>query len=188
MTQVKRAIPVVSSYMHTISTTLEPKLPSPHHCPKCMITSQIAAIQSIHEQFDARGGVFQFKQKGQDGHTIQAHKAVRKAWRTAKIALTNTIETFEDLLQDDTAPVQDLAKLREALNVWDKKKIVLSRVPGLKYVDGAEEGEPTEEEKEGARLLMVWLKMVVEKEMTKEEWRGGRDKAATVILARERVE
>ncbi|CAG5138393.1 uncharacterized protein ALTATR162_LOCUS343 [Alternaria atra] len=174
MAQVERATPVVSICTHTIPTSLAPELSPLQLCPTCMITSQIAAINFVQEQFDARGGIFQSKQKGPDGHTTHDHKAARKAWRTAKIALTNTIEKFEDLLEDKNTPVQDLPKLREALNVWDKKKIVLTRVPGLKYVDGAEEEEPTEEEKDGARLLMVWLKMVVEKEMTQEELKSSR--------------
>ncbi|KAI4648093.1 hypothetical protein J4E93_004504 [Alternaria ventricosa] len=117
-----------------------------------------------------RGGLFQSKEGGKGDHASAGHKAVRRDWRRAKIALTNTVELFEDLLNDISVPDQDLAKLREALNVWDEKKVLLGRVPGLRYVDGAEEGEPTELEKEGARLLMVWLRMVIEKEM-KEEWR-----------------
>ncbi|KAG9188040.1 hypothetical protein G6011_01963 [Alternaria panax] len=171
MVRVRSAAPVCVASMctHAKTATLSPKLPSPWLCPTCTITSQIAAIQSVQEELDARGGVLQSQQKREDRHTTNTHKVIRKAWRTTKITLANTIQKFEDLLEDKNTSIQDLPRLREALNVWDKKKIVLTRVPGLKYVEGAEEGEPTEEEKEGARLLMVWLKMVVEKEMTQEE-------------------
>jgi hypothetical protein len=134
-----------------------------------MISSQIAAVQSIQKRFEARGGVFRSKEKGETGKATRGHKAARKAWRAAKIALTNTIAKFEDLLQDKKIPDWDLKKLRAALDLWDKEKIKLCRVPGLRYVDGAEEGEPTDEEEEEAWLLMVWLEMVVKREMTKEE-------------------
>ena len=176
MVRVEGAAPVcvASICTHAKAATLAPKPASPLLCPTCTITSQIAAIQSVQGQFDARGGVLKSQKRGEDRHTADAHKVLRKAWRTAKIALANTIEKFEDLLEDKNTPVQDLPKLREALNVWDKKKIVLTRVPGLRYVQGAEEGEPTDEEKEEARLLMVWLKMVIEKEMTQEELESSR--------------
>jgi hypothetical protein len=170
MAETGHGAPAVSTCTHVIPSTLAPKLLSLHLCPTCMISSQIETIESVQQQFDIRGGLFQSKEAVQDGHSSHAHKSVRRKWRNAKVALINTVERFEDLLNDNKASVQDLAKLREALNVWDKKKILLSRVPGLKYIDGAEEGEPTDEEKKGARLLMVWLRMVIEKET--EELRG----------------
>ncbi|KAL1795338.1 hypothetical protein ACET3X_007154 [Alternaria dauci] len=171
MARVDGATPlyVAKICTHAKATTLSPKLPSPLLCPTCTITSQIAAVQTIQGKFDACGGVLKSQQKGEDRHTTPAHKAMRRAWRTAKIALANTIQKFQDLLEDKSTPVQDLAKLREALDVWDKKKIVLTRVPGLRYVEGAGEGEPTDDDKKEAQLLMMWLKMVVEKEMTPEE-------------------
>lgn len=170
MVRFNPVTPVLSTCAHAVPTTLASKLPSPQRCPACTITSQIRDIEAVQGQFDIRGGLFQSKEGGKGDHASACHKAVRRAWRRAKIALTNTVELFEDLLNDISVPVQDLAKLREALNVWDEKKILLGRVPGLRYINGAEEGEPTELEKEGARLLMVWLRMVIEKE-TKEEWR-----------------
>ena len=135
-----------------------------------MIISQARDIEAVQEQFELRGGLFQSKEGGKGDHASPGHKAVRRNWRRAKIALTNTVELFEDLLNDTSVPVQDLTKLREALNIWNYKKVLLGRVPGLRYVDGAEEGEQTKLEKEGARLLMVWLRKVIEKEMD-EEWR-----------------
>jgi hypothetical protein len=150
--------PAAPSCTHTVPESLVPKLPKPHTCPTCIVEQHILTIQSVQQQFVDRGGAFKSKE---DNHG--QHKAIRKVWRDAKIALSNTIAKFEDLLEESHLSVQAQDNLRKALHVWERKKIGLGRVPGLVYVEGAEEEEPSEEEKEGARLMMVLLKMLVEK-------------------------
>jgi hypothetical protein len=119
----------------------------------------------VQRELGDRGGMFRSKEDN-----LSKHKSLRKVWRDAKIALANTIIKFEDLVGEIDVPEQDTAKLREALEIWEVKKVVLGRVPGLVYAEGAEEEEePSEEDKEVARLMMELLKMALEKEMTAEE-------------------
>jgi hypothetical protein len=153
---------------HAIPDSLAPKLPKPHTCPSCIVRQHILTIQDVQRKFEDRGGAFRSKE-GNHGQ----HRAIRKVWREAKIALSNTIAKFEELLEEGHLPVQANDKLREALNVWDRKKVVLGRVPGVAYVEGSEEVEPSEEDKEGARLMMVLLNMLVEKLDQEEDAKGG---------------
>lgn len=118
----------------------------------------------MQRELGDRGGAFQSK----EGNASR-HRSLRRVWRDAKIALANAITKFEDFVGDIDTSEQDTAKLREALEIWESKKVVLSRVPGLVYAEGAEEGEPSEEDKEVARLMMELLKVALEKEMTAEE-------------------
>ncbi|KAF1831193.1 hypothetical protein BDW02DRAFT_557462 [Decorospora gaudefroyi] len=149
---------------HVVPTFLAFRLRSPKVCPRCIVEQQILVIQEVQRELVDRGGTFKSKEDDPSGH-----KTIRMVWRDAKIALTNTIIKFEDLLKEKDVPAADLAELRDALDVWERKKIVLGRVPGVLYVAGAEEEEPTEDEMEGARLMMELLRMVVGKEMEGEE-------------------
>jgi hypothetical protein len=51
-------------------------------------------------------------------------------------------------------PSHDLTKLREALDVWEGRKVVLSRMSGMIYVEGAQEEELSEKDREVARLII----------------------------------
>ncbi|RMZ67380.1 hypothetical protein GMOD_00001295 [Pyrenophora seminiperda CCB06] len=110
------------------------------------------------------GGVFKQRKYEPDKHTL-----VKKEWVAAKVQLQNSIDQFEVWLRDDDIGVEDQSILEKALKVWEIEREQLSRVPGVRMSIKVEEKEPSEEDKEGARLLMVWLKMVVEKEMAQDE-------------------
>jgi hypothetical protein len=118
----------------------------------------------VQRELSDRGGAFRSKEDN-----LSKHKLLRRIWQDAKIALANTIAKFEGLIEEIDAPEQHTAKLMEALEIWESKKMVLSQVPGLVYAEGAEGEEPSEEDKEIARLMMELLEMVLKKEMTAEE-------------------
>ncbi|KAI2481140.1 hypothetical protein Ptr902_06935 [Pyrenophora tritici-repentis] len=121
-------------------------------------------LELLQRMIARRGGIFKQKETHPGIHSL-----ARKEWVTTKLEMQNTIDRLEDLLKDEEMGEDDIAMLKEVLQVWEKKSDELKEVPGVPYADKAEEEEPTEEEKEFARLLMVWLKMVLEKEMSQEE-------------------
>tara|TARA_R110002003_G_scaffold228_1_gene16578 strand:+ start:20732 stop:21580 length:849 start_codon:yes stop_codon:yes gene_type:complete len=82
--------------------------------------------------------------------------------------MTNIL-LFERLLDDAQVPEDDKAKIQLALEAYEKRKAALARVPGLEYVEDAEEDGPTEEHQEVARLIMDLPKKVLDKEMEAED-------------------
>lgn len=147
---------------HHIPTSLAAKLPVPHLCSTCTINADIKAIQDVQQRFADRGSAFVSKQ-------MAHHKTVRKRWRTAKLALIKTVTFFEALIADSHWSSEDAVKVKAALDVWNKKKLVLTKVPGVNYVPSAEEDGPIEEEHEIARLMVDLLKLVLAKEMAGED-------------------
>lgn len=91
------------------------------------------------------------------------------AWRNAKIALTNTVLNFEELIEQKEVPAENLGKIQDALDVWENNKVGLSRVPGMVYIEGAKEEALTEEDYEILRLMMELLKAVLKKELSEED-------------------
>ncbi|CAE7220029.1 hypothetical protein PTNB85_10287 [Pyrenophora teres f. teres] len=157
--------PLTSECVHGVPSSLARKLAKwMKSCPTCVITRLAHQLEILQRMIARHGGIF--KQK--ETHPMM-HQLVRKEWVTAKLEMQNTIDRLEDLLKDEDMGVEDVAMLKEALQVWEKKRDGLEKVPGVRYADDAEEKEPTKEEKKGARLLMVWLKMVLQKEMSQEE-------------------
>jgi hypothetical protein len=160
--------PAAPPCTHPIPDALIPRLPTPNVCPTCVVEQHIFTIQDVQRKLIDRGGAFRSKE---NNHA--QHKAIRKVWRDTKITLSNTIAKFEHFLEEGDLSVQAQDKVREALDVWERKKVVLGRVPGVLYEEGSKEIEPSDEEKERARLMMVLLKMLVEKLDKEEDVQGG---------------
>ncbi|EMD59661.1 hypothetical protein COCSADRAFT_175510 [Bipolaris sorokiniana ND90Pr] len=156
MTEITSSMPMISDCIHAVSSSLVVKLPpSQNACPICVITSQMAAVRAAQNHFLTRGGVFV-----SSSGDIKKHVIATRYWKKTKIALANTIIKFEDLLKEPGLPVEDIAKLSEALGAWDDQKIFLSRVPGLRCVRGPDTPVPTEEDRERARVFMNWQTLV----------------------------
>ncbi|KAF2128168.1 hypothetical protein P153DRAFT_294327 [Dothidotthia symphoricarpi CBS 119687] len=147
---------------HPISDAITSKLPNPKVCPACFIKQHTETIKDVQRRLVERGGVFASK----DEH---GHKSLRKELRDAKIGLTNAVAQFEIAVAEAQLPPADLSHLRNALLEWEDQKIRLAKIPGLVYVSGAEEDEPTEEDRELAKLMMELLAMVLKKELTPDE-------------------
>ena len=130
-----------------------------HMCPACTMAAHIKAIQDVQGDLADRGGAFASKDKPH-------HKTLRQRWRKEKIPAMHTLITYENMLRCPDVTADDMRQLKDALELWERKKIALTRVPGMEYVPGAEEDEPTEEEHEVARLMMELLKAVLDKVMT----------------------
>jgi hypothetical protein len=162
MTQ-PQASPNSRACRHPISSSLASKLPDPHKCPGCTIADQIGAIREVQQELETRDGVFISKIRG------HGHATLKKQWSKAKISLSNTLTTFEELVKEKQLPAEDLAKIEEALRLWEDRSISLTRVPGMTYTKGAKEQEPTEEDHQFARLMMQYLETVLENEMTTED-------------------
>lgn len=96
---------------------------------------------------------------------VKKHVIATRYWKKTKIALANTIIKFESLLDKPGLPVEDMARLSEALEIWDDQKIFLGRVPGLRYVRGPDTPVPTEEDRERARVFMNWVRNTMKREM-----------------------
>jgi hypothetical protein len=135
----------------------------------------------VQRELSDRGGAFRSREVNHS-----KHKSLREVWRDAKIALANAVAKFEDLITEGNVSEQDVVKIREALEIWESKKVVLSRVPGVVYTEGAEEQEPSEEDKEVARLMIELLKMALEKEMTAEEKQGAKEPMLQQSYSQER--
>lgn len=153
---------VTASCSHPISDALMPKLPKPKTCPVCFIKQHIETIKDVQRRLVDRGGVFTSKEE-------QGHKALRKELRDAKIGLANAIAQFELMVVEAQLPSADLTHIENALGEWENKKIQLAKIPGLVYVSGAEEEEPTEEDHEVARLMIELLKTALKRELTPED-------------------
>lgn len=97
------------------------------------------------------------------------HTKLKRQWSKAKIALSNTLARFEELLAEKQLSAEDLGEVELALRLWEDRSISLTRVPGMRYARGAEEQEPTEEDHEFARLMMQYLKVVLENELTADD-------------------
>lgn len=138
-------------------------MPSLTLCPACTVNENIRVIRDVQNLFANRGGWSSSKEKG-DGH-----KSARQEWRKAKISLMNTITKLETLIADAKLPSDVVADIKPALEAYDKKKVILGWVPGVEYVKGAEEMEPTEEDHENAKLMIDLLKLILDKEMTAED-------------------
>jgi hypothetical protein len=151
------------SCMHLFPKVLEPQLPHKRLCPTCTITSYIDVIRQVQKELEDRGGWSVSKEMG-DGH-----KTMRQAWREAKIGLMNTVSKLEGLLADATTHSEVLAAIKPALDVYGKNKVLVGRVPGVQYVEGAEEDEVTEEDHDTARLMCRLLTTVLDKELEPED-------------------
>ncbi|EMD86938.1 hypothetical protein COCHEDRAFT_22218 [Bipolaris maydis C5] len=152
MTEITSSMPMISDCTHAVSSSLGVKLPlSQNACPVCVITSQMAAVRAAQNHFLTRGGVFM-----SSSGDVKKHVIATRYWKKTKVALTNTIIQFEGLLNEPDLPVEDIAKLSEALRIWDDQKFFLGRVPGLRYVRGPDTPVPTEEDRERARVFMNW--------------------------------
>jgi hypothetical protein len=95
----------------------------------------------------------------------EKHASLVGYWKKTKIALANIVSKLEDLLNESDLSVEDLAKLREALEIWEKQKNLLGRVPGQRYARGLRVPEPTEEDRERARVFMNWVRNTMKREM-----------------------
>ncbi|EUC31353.1 hypothetical protein COCCADRAFT_38546 [Bipolaris zeicola 26-R-13] len=152
MTEITNSAAMIGDCTHTVSSSLVVKLPSSQNaCPVCVITSQMAAVRAAQNHFLTRGGVFM-----SSSGDVKKHVIATRYWKKTKIALANTIIKFESLLNKPGLPVEDMARLSEALEIWDDQKIFLGRVPGLRYVRGPDTPVPTEEDRERARVFMNW--------------------------------
>ncbi|EUC42248.1 hypothetical protein COCMIDRAFT_104050 [Bipolaris oryzae ATCC 44560] len=161
MTEITSSAPMIGDCTHAVSPSLVVKLPlSQNACPVCVISSQMAAVRAAQNHFLTRGGVFM-----SSSGDVKKHVVATRYWRKTKIALANTIMKFEDLLKEPGLPIEDIARLSEALGAWDDQKMFLSRVPGLRYVRGPETPVPTEEDRERARVFMNWVRNTMKREM-----------------------
>ncbi|ENI04068.1 hypothetical protein COCC4DRAFT_141457 [Bipolaris maydis ATCC 48331] len=161
MTEITSSMPMISDCTHAVSSSLGVKLPlSQNACPVCVITSQMAAVRAAQNHFLTRGGVFM-----SSSGDVKKHVIATRYWKKTKVALTNTIIQFEGLLNEPDLPVEDIAKLSEALRIWDDQKFFLGRVPGLRYVRGPDTPVPTEEDRERARVFMNWVRNTMKREM-----------------------
>jgi hypothetical protein len=95
--------------------------------------------------------------------------------------MTNIL-LFERLLDDAQVPKDDKAKIQLALEAYEKRKVALARVPGVKYIEGAEEDKPTEEHQEVARLMMDLLKKVLDKEIEAEDKKYAAQRASMTTV------
>ncbi|KAH7390956.1 hypothetical protein DE146DRAFT_680017 [Phaeosphaeria sp. MPI-PUGE-AT-0046c] len=111
-------------------------------CPACTANAIIKAIEQVQQRLTDRGGAFASKLEA-NGHKTK----------------------WEALIDDAHVLPEDLTNVKSALAIWDSNKIALSKVPGLKYIEGVGEGEPTAEEHEVARLMIELLRLILEKEM-----------------------
>ncbi|XP_014558275.1 hypothetical protein COCVIDRAFT_25172 [Bipolaris victoriae FI3] len=161
MTEITNSAAMIGDCTHTVSSSLVVKLPSSQNaCPICVITSQMAAVRAAQNHFLTRGGVFM-----SSSGDVKKHVIATRYWKKTKIALANTIIKFENLLNKPGLPVEDMARLSEALEIWDDQKIFLGRVPGLRYVRGPNTPVPTEEDRERARVFMNWVRNTMKREM-----------------------
>jgi hypothetical protein len=167
---------------HPIPPTLARKLPDPHRCPVCTIADQIGAVREVQQELESRDGVFISKIQG------HRHATLKKQWSKAKIALSNTLITFEELVMEKQLPAEDLIKIEEALCFWEDRSISLTRVPGVTYAKGAKEQEPTEEDHQFAQLMMQYLETVLENEMTPEDKVAVAERFSMESAQQERVE
>ena len=170
--------PVTRGCAHAVPLSLARKLHWLKSCPTCLTKRLVGQLELLQLLIAKHGGIF--KQK--EIYPIM-HKIARRKWVVAKMEMQNSIDRFKDLLKDEEMGAEGEAMLKEALQVWEKKKSGLSRVPGVHDSDEAEEKEASEEEKEGARLLMVWLTMVLNKEMSQEEEEEEQEDVATLTLS-----
>jgi hypothetical protein len=157
--------PADSPCQHTVSSTLMELMTDPHMCPDCTMATHIKAIQDVQRDFADRGGAFASKD-------MTHHKTLRQRWRKAKIPAMSTLTYYEELLLRPKLSADDVRQLKNALDLCEKKKVALTRVPGMEYVPGAEEDEPTDEEHQVGRVMMELLKMVLDKKMTDEDKRS----------------
>ncbi|EAT78519.2 hypothetical protein SNOG_14282 [Parastagonospora nodorum SN15] len=157
--------PADSPCQHTVSSALMELMTDPHMCPECTMAGHIKATQDVQRDFADRGGAFASKD-------MAHHKTLRQRWRKVKIPAMSALTYYEELLLCPRLSADDVRQLKNALDLWEKKKVALTRVPGMEYVPGAEEDEPTDEEHQVARLMMELLKMVLDKEMTDEDKRS----------------
>ncbi|KAH7086187.1 hypothetical protein FB567DRAFT_497126 [Paraphoma chrysanthemicola] len=148
---------------HERSEFLATRLPVPSQCPTCIIFEPINDIREVQQEFVDRGGAFSSKEKGEH------HKTLKSNWKRAKISLMRIVTLYESLMNDPQVPANDKAKVRLALDVYEKRKVALARVPGLEYVEGAEEEQPTEEDTKIAGLMVELLKKVLDEEMQTED-------------------
>ena len=164
--------PLTRGCAHAVPFSLARKLHWLKSCPTCLIKRLVDRLELLQLLIAKHGGIFRQKEI-----YPKAHKIVRRRWVVAKMEMQNSI----DLFKDEDMGAEGEAMLKEALQVWEKKRSGLSRVPGVRDSDEAKENEASEEEKEGARLLMVWLTMVLNKEMSQEE--EEQEEVATPILS-----
>jgi hypothetical protein len=155
---------------HAISPRL--KTQNPHLCPTCQITSHVAAIMNVQRQIFSRGGIFESREMA------HGHKTVRQRWRTEKLRAIKKVTQFRILLNDAHLSENDKAEIMKAEQLWERKVPDLVLVPGVVYTTDVKEMDPSEEDHEVARLMIELLRLVLEKEMTKE------DKEATSIPIR----
>jgi len=148
---------------HPVPASISPVLPNSRLCPTCTINGYAKIIQDVQKEFANRGGWLSSKEKGDGHHTI------REEWRKAKIGLLNTVTKLDNLRKERLHPLDVVVSITSALDAFDKKKVVLGWVPGVKYVEGAEEEEPSKEDHEIARMFMELLRMALDKEMTDED-------------------
>ncbi|OAK97758.1 hypothetical protein IQ06DRAFT_358040 [Phaeosphaeriaceae sp. SRC1lsM3a] len=142
-----------------ISDLLTTKLRNGFACPTCTTNVVIVAIKRIQQRLADRGGAFASKEQG------NGHNQIKQDWRFAKISLTNRIVKWEALTDDLRVVPEDLTNIKNALAIWDMNKIALADIPGLRYSQVAEQGEPTAEEHETAKLMIELLRLILEKEM-----------------------
>ncbi|KAH7079885.1 hypothetical protein BKA63DRAFT_407144 [Paraphoma chrysanthemicola] len=148
---------------HERSEFLALRLPVPSQCPTCIIFGPINDIREVQRQFVDRGGAILSKEKGEH------HKTLKAKWKRSKIDLMKMVTLNESLMNDPQVPANDKAKVQLALDAYEKRKVGLARVPGVEYVEGAEEEEPTEEDTEIAGLMVELLKKVLDEEMQAED-------------------
>jgi hypothetical protein len=154
---------------HEISPRLALGLPHSNECPSCTVVRYIEIIEGVQKQLSIIGGAFISKEYKHD-----EHRELKRRWHAAKIGLANAVATFENILAEQYMSTLDRDCVRDALKVWKSKQVLLSVIPGLKYVEGTEEREsekelPTAEDHEVARLMIQALKMILMKELTPED-------------------
>lgn len=142
-----------------ISDFLTTKLRNGFACPTCTTNVVIVAIKRIQQRLADRGGAFASKEQG------NGHNQIKQDWRFAKISLTNRVVKWEALTDDLRVVPEDPTNIQNALAIWDMNKIALADIPGLRYSQDAEQGEPTAEEHETAKLMIELLRLILEKEM-----------------------
>jgi hypothetical protein len=162
--------PKLPSCDHTISARITPQ--DSRLCPSCRIARHIQAIKDVQKDLSKRGGVFQSKEKPRE------HSTIKQRWRVEKIRAINTLDRIKLLLNDDQLSEKDKADIAKAEKLWEEEAPNLGIVPGLVYQGDIVEAEPSEEDHEAARLMIELLRLVLEKEMTKE------DKEATTLPIR----
>ena len=161
---------------HPVPAALVPHLPLLYHCPTCTVEYFIKMTQLAQKRFKDHGGWSASKEKGGDGH-----KTARVTWRKAKVRMVNMVSKLEDLRADASVPSDVLESIQPALSLYESKKVQLGRVPGVQYVKGAKEDEPTEEHHEIAKLMIELLKMILDKEMEPADKAFVADKAFAMV-------